>query len=52
MRNAVVKYLMSIHGIVDKFFNYDKMNELLPRDFKALSKKIMCDPLSVTFEDF
>ena len=52
IRNAVNKYLMSIHGIVDKFFNYERMNEFLPREIKALSKKIMCDPLSVTLEDY
>ena len=44
MRNALVKYLMHIHGIVDKYYAYENINVFLHREFKALAKKIMCDP--------
>lgn len=52
MRTAMVKYLMGIHGIVDKYFNYNKINAYLHREYKAYAKKIMCDPQSVTVADF
>ena len=32
LRNSIVKYLMNIHGIVDKYFSYDKINKVLHRD--------------------
>lgn len=52
MRNAIVKYLMHIHGIVDKYFNYSNLNQFLHRSYKSYAKKIMCDPNSVSIEDF
>ena len=51
MRNGIVKYLMSIHGIIDKYFNYNNINTFLHRSCKAYAKKIMCDPESVSIED-
>ena len=48
LRVAIVKYLMSIHGIVDKYFNYSNINQYLHRQYKAYAKKIMCDPESVS----
>lgn len=52
MRNAIVKYLMFIHGIVDKYFCYENINQFLHRSFKSYAKKIMCDPHTVSVEDF
>jgi len=52
MRNAIVKYLMSIHGLIDRYFNYDKINTYLDREFKACAKKIMTDPETLRMEDF
>ena len=52
MRNAIVRYLMSIHGIVDKYFKYELINTYLHRDFKAYSKKLMTDPKSIQVDDF
>ena len=43
---------MYIHGIVDQYFNYDKTNVYLQRDFKAVAKKMMTDPGSVTIQNF
>eukprot|EP00806_Schmidingerella_arcuata_P008440 Macronucleus_8782.p2 GENE.Macronucleus_8782~~Macronucleus_8782.p2 ORF type:complete len:108 (+),score=24.38 Macronucleus_8782:1-324(+) len=51
-RYAIIKYLMCIHGVVDQYFNYDRMNTYLHRDFKVVAKKMMTDPGSVTVEDF
>ena len=47
MRNAIVKYLMYIHGIVDPYFNYEKINTYLHREFKVVAKKMMTDPGAV-----
>ena len=52
MRNAMVQYLMHIHGIVDKYYNYTNINKFLHREFKGYIKKIMCAPESVTISDF
>ena len=29
MRNAIVKYLMGIHGIRDTYFNYGNVNKVM-----------------------
>ena len=52
MRDAIAKYCMRIHGLVDKYFNYENINTYLHRDFKAYAKKVMCDPRNVGYEDF
>ena len=52
MRNAIVKYLMGIHGIIDPYFNYPKINTFLQRAHKAYAKKIMCTPQKVEPADF
>lgn len=52
MRNAIVKYLMNIHGIVDKYYNYSNVNRFVHRDVKAFIKKIMTEPGNVTSADF
>ena len=52
MRNALVKYLMFIHGIVDKYFSYNNINQFLHKSFKTFAKKIMTDPSNVSMVDF
>ena len=52
MRNALVKYLMHIHGIIDNYYDYCNINRYMHRAFKTLAKKIMCNPQSVCLEDF
>ena len=52
MRNAIIKYLMNIHGIVDKYYNYSNVNRFVHRDVKTFTKKIMTDPKNVTSADF
>ncbi len=51
LRNSIVKYLMNIHGIVDKYFSYDKINKVLHRDQKAYTKKMISDPESIKIDD-
>ena len=52
LRDAIVKYCERIHGLVDKYFNYEDINTYLHREFKAYAKKVMCDPRSITEKDF
>ena len=52
MRDAIVKYCMRIHGLIDKYFNYENINTYLHREYKAFAKKIMCDPRSVSYQDY
>lgn len=52
MRNALVKYLMAIHGIVDKYFCYNNINQFLHKSHKAFAKKVMTDPYRVSIDDF
>ena len=51
IRNAIVKYLMQIHGIVDKYYNYENTNKFLNRDFKGCTKKMMTDPHNISLEE-
>ena len=52
MRNAMIKYLMGRHGILDSYFNYGKINTYLEKPHKSYIKKIMCDPSNVMVDDF
>ena len=51
-RDAIVKYLMYIHGIVDQYFNYEQTNKYLQREFKGVIKKMITNPLTVEVKDF
>lgn len=52
MRNAIVKYLMNIHGLVDKYYNYTNVNLFLHKDLKTTLKKVMTEPQRVEIKDF
>ena len=52
MRNAIVKYLMGIHGIRDTYFDYSRVNKIMHKEHKAYTKKIMCDPKNISATDF
>lgn len=52
LRNAIVKYCLRIHGLIDKYFVYENINTYLNREFKAFAKMIMCSPRSVKYEHF
>lgn len=52
MRNAIIKYLMGIHGIKDTYFNYCNINKIMHVHHKIFIKKLMCDPNNVEFGDF
>lgn len=43
-RNAIVFYLLEIHGIKDESFKYKKINDLFCKEEKIYIKKIMCSP--------
>ena len=51
-RNAIVKYLLHIHGILDTYYRHEKVNKLLQKEHKMYIKKIMCSPDLVNLEDF
>jgi len=51
-RNAIVKYLMGIHGIRDAYFDYSAVNKKIAQQHKAYAKKIMCDPKANSAADF
>lgn len=51
-RNSIVKYLMSIHGVRDSYFNYCEVNQVLHKHHKTFFKKVMCAPNNVTKDDF
>ena len=51
-RNAIVKYLMHIHGVMDTYYRQEKVNKVLQQEHKLYFKKIMCSPDLVVLEDF
>ena len=51
-RNAIVFYLKEIHGIRDESFKYKKINELFKMEQKKYIRKIMCNPDTITSEDY
>ena len=51
-RNAIVKYLMHIHGLHDTYFKQEKVNTYMDKVHKVYVKKAMCAPDLLTKVDF
>jgi sestrin len=51
-RRAIWNYAHFLYGIVSDAYNYQKVNVLLNMNIKSFIKKVVCNPLCVTYRDF